>query len=74
MTIASSVHKAKREYRCDICHQPITQGSRYTSMFGMADSGDKPYRIKLCSECCAIPAVPVADVPGLTNTEKEGRK
>lgn len=51
MTIATNVFKARRDYVCVECHKLITKGSRYTSMFGMADSGDRPYRIKVCRDC-----------------------
>lgn len=46
------IHRARNHYRCVMCGRlNIAPGDSYWSMFGMADAGDKPYRIKVCLKC-----------------------
>ena len=48
---ATLVGCAKRPWRCETCRELIEVAASYVALFGMAETGDPPYRIRLCLTC-----------------------
>lgn len=44
--------KARKQHRCDCCHETIAPGQRYGNTFGVWDGN--PETVKRCSRCQAI--------------------
>ena len=51
MIIEAKIRKARKNHFCTMCHKQILCGNKYICAFGMAESGDPPYWVKLCDAC-----------------------
>jgi len=51
MTISRTIRTARKEHQCEECRNKIERGEKYIRLYGMAQTPDPPYEIKLCMKC-----------------------